>query len=837
MKLPTSAHCLDDASQESPSVVEAVGYSALSVGHAVLGASSYALCTSLDTMAHDNNSRLGVSARLQLQTLSRKAAGRTTESFHKSVVASASCECPGATSWASNLVVACAHFVSTFVAVGGSTMLTDRVLELSREHPKHLSDEQAVQELVASVTVLVNSIQEAYESTSDMRRILDTLERDELNKLLVYTEGMNVRSDNDLHLAAQACVELVQNMVNTLRDCVDRMHAVDSLILPEITHAFDQKYRLTSGSSIRDASAEYGQFAGEINADLTHITPVDAMKCPQKESSQRDVHGIIDSTKKWVDAFVACSNHYVEFRSYVTTYKSYLNVPAIELSLGSTRIHVDYEGLLAQLSRASDLMRQTSDSQKLYAHQITCLYNEMYEIVVRDQFMDLNDKRRGIDRVERDQTLTQTTLERATVRLDVLQVKNDRQNIVYENTFKFYDPTTIEGADTEWMYNFKDSTSVLPTKITDAVRDANVIKTKLTELAEASSLGFSSWWKDDHKEDISDVFTAMSYSGSTMTADVALSGNLGSIALVPMEDLSFNATVAKTAIENAGSYGVVVPKIEFTDAQKLSIGGEQGGAEFIVITDPKVFLDAFDAFFGTLVPATAQAAADDVYEAYQTFADKLAQAIEEFKAIVDARIASSTTTPLDELAGPAVLEKWKISLLNFEEEVATKVKYSDNERLLGEEKLKNAEAKLAQAVDADQIAYLTGTEGDKSATGNVETVAYQAWYVEFYEKECKEYTMYLKIVGELIAWFGSNISDPYHKVLEQMRAGIEQTTKDLDSAIARREQFAAKVALLSGRADVMKELMIDALSRCQNTPEERKVQCRKAWLGSYVVLA
>ena len=830
MKLPTSAHCLDGASQESPSVIEAVGYSALSVGHAVLGASSYALCTSLDTMAHDNNSRLGVSARLQLQTLSRKAAGRTTDSFHKSVVASASCECPGATSWASNLVVACAHFVSTFVAVGGSTMMTERVLELSREYPKHLSDEQAIQELVASVTVLVNSIQEAYESTSDMRRILDTLERDELNKLLVYTEGMNVRSDNDLHLAAQACVELVQNMVYTLRDCVERMHAVDSLILPEITHTFDKKYRLTSGSSIRDASAEYGQFAGEINADLTHITPVDAMKCPQKESSQRDVHGIIDSTKKWVDAFVACSNHYVEFRSYVTTYKSYLNVPAIELSLGSTRIHVDYEGLLAQLSRASDLMRQTSDSQKLYAHQITCLYNEMYEIVVRDQFMDLNEKRRGIDRVERDQTLTQTTLERATVRADALRIKNERQAIVYENVLKFHDPTSIEAYDVTWMEDFKDSRSTLPSLETDEVREKDHIENKLNQLIDSSSLGFSTWWNDYHSGDIEAIFGRMNDSGTAVDADITLSAVLGNIALGDITDAAttFDSEAEKAAIGNAKTHGVAVPKIEFTDNQVADIDDPL----ITAITNPIELLGYYDVVDDDDIKGVIE-------EVYAAFFVKLKKAIDDFKAVVDARIAINATTPLDELAGPVVLEKWKLSLLAFQVSVAEELKTADNERDLGNKKLIIAKADLQQATDIgddDLIGKLTGdpNEGEKS---DVVSVAYQTYYVDYYEKECKEYTIYLQIVGDLIAWFGSNISDPYHKVIEQMRAYIEQTTKDLDSAIARREQVAAKAALLSGRADVMKELMIDALSRCQGTPEERKVQCRKAWLGSYVVLA
>jgi len=822
MKLPTSAHCLDGASQESPSVIEAVGYSALSVGHAVLGASSYALCTSLDTMAHDNNSRLGVSARLQLQTLSRKAAGRTTDSFHKSVVASASCECPGATSWASNLVVACAHFVSTFVAVGGSTMMTERVLELSREYPKHLSDEQAIQELVASVTVLVNSIQEAYESTSDMRRILDTLERDELNKLLVYTEGMNVRSDNDLHLAAQACVELVQNMVGTLRDCVERMHAVDSLILPEITHTFDKKYRLTSGSSIRDASAEYGQFAGEINADLTHITPVDAMKCPQKESSQRDVHGIIDSTKKWVDAFVACSNHYVEFRSYVTTYKSYLNVPAIELSLGSTRIHVDYEGLLAQLSRASDLMRQTSDSQKLYAHQITCLYNEMYEIVVRDQFMDLNEKRRGIDRVERDQTLTQTTLERATVRADALRIKNERQAIVYENVLKFHDPTSIEDEDVTWMEDFKDSRSTLPSLETDEVREKGHIENKLNQLIVSSSPEFSTWWNDKHSGDIEAIFDRM----NDHDADIKLSYELGSISL------GGGITNVVSDVKIAETYGVPVPEIEFTEAQALAVVLDASYSDIPDVTNP---IELWGYYVGN-----SDDGAEKVYEdIFEAFSVKLQEAFEDFKAVVDARIAINATTPLDELAGPVVLEKWKLSLLAFQVSVAEELKTADNERDLGNKKLIIAKADLQQATDIgdeDIIVKLTGDPDDGKNSDEV-SVAYQTYYVDYYEKECKEYTMYLQIVGDLIAWFGSNISDPYHKVIEQMRASIEQTTKDLDSAIARREQVAAKAALLSGRADVMKELMIDALSRCQGTPEERKVQCRKAWLGSYVVLA
>ena len=828
MKLPTSTHRIDDGARENPSVVEAVGYSALSVGHALLGASSYALCSSLDGMAHDSNSRLGVSARLKLQALSRKAAGRTTDSFHKSVVASASCECPGATNWTSNLLVACAHFVSTFVSVGGSTMLTDRVLELSREYPRHLTDEQAIQELVASVTVLVNSIQEAYESTSDMRRILDTLERDELNKLLVYTEGMNVRSDNDLHLAAQACVELVQNMVNTLRDCVDRMHTVDSLILPEVTHAFDEKYRLTSKSSIRDALAEYGQFAGEINADLTHITPVDAMKCPQKESSQRDVHGIIDSTKKWVDAFVVCTNHYVEFRSYVTTYKSYLNVPAVELSLGATRIHVDYEGLLAQLSRASDLMRQTNDSQKLYAHQITCLYNEMYEIVVRDQFIDLNNKRRGIDRVERERVLTKTTLDRVKARVDTLRNKQDRQEIVFENVFKFHDPTKIESSSTYWMYEFRDNTDDVPDRETLVERSHDIISDQ-SKVLEMAAFGVDrESTKDDYlKDDIERIFQRF---GTTDDSDSKLSDDLSVI----LDELSnnditditnFNSDGAKNTINSAKSSGVTLPSLVFTDLQRNSIVDQA-----LLTSSPADLLDAF-------VDAGTNAGDKTIIgEVLGVFLGLLQGAVSDFKDIVDERVATNAPTPLEELSGPAVLSTWKDGLLDLEKKRVEDLKYYDDLRITWSENLKNAKANLQQAVaigDTVKIELLTGVDED-SFEGSV---AYTDYYVKEYEANVRDCNIYIRIIGELIAWFEREISDKYHKVIEQMRADITQTTKDLDNAIARRDQIVAKSALLSGRVDVMKELMIDALGRCQGTPEERKVQCRKAWLGSYVVLA
>ena len=254
-----------------------------------------------------------------------------------------------------------------------------------------------------------------------------------------------------------------------------------------------------------------------------------------------------------------------------------------------------------------------------------------------------------------------------------------------------------------------------------------------------------------------------------------------------------------------------------------------------------------------------EGALNNVYNSFNTVLNDGSVTKTQFQTAVDAHhievnkkigvLSTAASEAILALTGPQYLTKWQMELQELKTSFEDDKKSADELRTESLALKSNSETDLAKALDQDDqtmIAMLNkplqyDANGidvkDVSGSAEGESIAYLTYRALYYEKSFEDYSKQVEVVNAFIAWFEDEVFAPYHKLVFQLQETLAETGRSLTRASIKKGAVDAKKDLLETRVEVMTELLADAIERCQGSPEERKVQCRKAWLGSYVVLA